>query len=179
MASRFSAGATGHVAKSVNAQGRFAARLKSSVTVPSSLGAAIESERAAEYVVTPLVASVNSTDKHVGAGEGDEPLLLRASFEVDDAHGGVVVVEALHDRAGRHGRLLERLNVPVTRQAVARRVRGDAVGTGQVRRPRIVDPQRDGAGAADDLDAAIPGLDEQSRAPSTGSSRSIPSMPST
>ena len=61
MASLFSAGATGHVAKSVNEHGRFDARLKSSVTLPSAAGAPIESDLAPGYVVTPLVASVNST----------------------------------------------------------------------------------------------------------------------
>jgi hypothetical protein len=46
MASLFSGGATGHVAKSVNEHGRFDARLKSSVTAPSSPDAATESDLA-------------------------------------------------------------------------------------------------------------------------------------
>src|SRR3954451_13879761 len=41
MASLFSGGATGHVAKSVNEHGRFAARLKSRATVPPASGPSI------------------------------------------------------------------------------------------------------------------------------------------
>ncbi len=44
----------------MNAHGRLDARLKSSVTIPSASGASIESTLAPGYVVTPLVASVNS-----------------------------------------------------------------------------------------------------------------------
>src|SRR5215469_14846575 len=56
--SRFSAGGSGQVARSVNAHGRFTARLKSSVTEPSASGAARCSPRFAAYVVTPEVASL-------------------------------------------------------------------------------------------------------------------------
>src|SRR5690349_6660576 len=65
--SLFSAGGSGQVAKSVYAQGRFVALLKSSTTVPSAAGASMARLRFAAYVVTPDVSSVNRTKNEPGA----------------------------------------------------------------------------------------------------------------
>ncbi len=54
------------MANSVYAHGRFVARLKSSVTVPSASGAGMARLRFAGYVVTPEVASVNNTKSDPG-----------------------------------------------------------------------------------------------------------------